>query len=150
MSNRQSFAVIGAGVIGAALLIFGIVWGTVVFDRFEKVPSDLDRIVDLDIPAKRRFSTTTQGEPGEIDPVADVSRILSDLLRNARLAEEIVPITESELKDLDSMVETIPASKWAVELQPIGYLPALRAPDGRLYNPADGKFYDTEEELLGQ
>ncbi|MCH8992768.1 MAG: DUF3068 domain-containing protein [Acidobacteria bacterium] len=48
MSRRQSIALIGTGIFGAALLIFGIVWSTVIFDRFEKVPSDLNRIVDLD------------------------------------------------------------------------------------------------------
>ncbi|MCH8222753.1 MAG: DUF3068 domain-containing protein [Chloroflexi bacterium] len=48
MSKRQSITLIGAGVVGAVLLIFGIVWSTVIFDRFEKVPSDLNRVVDLD------------------------------------------------------------------------------------------------------
>ncbi|MCH8102611.1 MAG: hypothetical protein IIB28_05600, partial [Chloroflexi bacterium] len=47
MSRRQSIALIGAGIFGAALLIFGIVWNSA-FDRFEKVPTDLNRIVDLD------------------------------------------------------------------------------------------------------
>ncbi len=48
MSRGQSIALITSGVVGAALLIFGIVWSTVIFERFEKVPSDLNRVVDLD------------------------------------------------------------------------------------------------------
>ena len=48
MSRRQFIALFGPGLFGAALLLFGIVWSTVIFERFEKVPSDLNRVVDLD------------------------------------------------------------------------------------------------------
>ncbi|MEE8363697.1 MAG: porin PorA family protein [Dehalococcoidia bacterium] len=39
---------VAGGVIGIVLVIFGIVWMTAIFERFEKVPTDLDRTVDLE------------------------------------------------------------------------------------------------------
>ncbi|NQW18377.1 MAG: DUF3068 domain-containing protein [Chloroflexi bacterium] len=48
MNKQASIAIFTVGVVGLVLLIFGIVWGTVIFDRFEKVPSDLDRVVELE------------------------------------------------------------------------------------------------------
>ena len=49
---------IGAGVIGLIALIFGILWMTVIYSRYEVVPSDLERIVEL------------EGEYTVVDPFA--------------------------------------------------------------------------------
>jgi hypothetical protein len=78
----------------------------------------------------------------------DVSELVRTLLAKNELAEIIVPITEKELEGFSERLQAIPASEWVIELQPIGGpIPALRAPDGRIYNPADGKFYDKLENL---
>jgi hypothetical protein len=90
---------------------------------------------------KRVEASLTDVPPG-------VSALVRDLLDRDQLAGEIVPITEEELKGLASSLDAIPASTWATELEPtIGRVPALRAPDGRIYNPADRKFYEKEEDL---
>jgi len=82
---------------------------------------------------------------------ADVSELVQGLLSKEKLAEVIVPITEKELQGLDKMLQSIPASEWATELQPmIGPIPVLSAPDGRVYNPADGNFYERLEDIENQ
>lgn len=82
------------------------------------------------------------------DVSADVSGLVIGLLEKNSLIELIVPTTEDELQALNNKLQTFPASKWAVELQPmIGPVPALLAPDGRIYNPADRKFYDKLEDI---
>ncbi len=48
MSSQTSKIVWITGIIGVILLGFGIIWGTVLFDRFEVVPDDLDRTVDIE------------------------------------------------------------------------------------------------------
>ncbi|MCH7642439.1 MAG: DUF3068 domain-containing protein [Chloroflexi bacterium] len=48
MSSQISRSASVTGIIGVVLLVFGIIWGTVIFDRFEKVPDDLNRVVDLE------------------------------------------------------------------------------------------------------
>ena len=48
MSSAISKTVWITGIIGVILLGFGIIWGTVVFQRFEKVPDDLNRQVILE------------------------------------------------------------------------------------------------------
>jgi hypothetical protein len=46
------------------------------------------------------------------------------------------------------MLIIIPASEWANELQPIiRPIPVPSSPDGRLYNPADGNFYERLEDI---
>jgi hypothetical protein len=78
----------------------------------------------------------------------DTSKLIRDLLDRDQLAEHIVPITEKELKRLRASLQDVPASKWAVDLEPqIGQVPSLRAPDGRVYNPADRKFYANQDDL---
>jgi len=47
MSSPTSKTLWITGIIGAVLLGFGSIWGTVVFQRFEKVPDDLNRQVIL-------------------------------------------------------------------------------------------------------
>jgi hypothetical protein len=79
---------------------------------------------------------------------ADVSELVQQLLSKEKLTQVIVPITEKELQGLDKMLEFIPASEWAAELQPmIGPIPLLSTPDGRIYNPADGNFYEKFEDI---
>jgi hypothetical protein len=48
MSSPTSKTLWITGIIGAVLLGFGSIWGTVVFQRFEKVPDDLNRQVILE------------------------------------------------------------------------------------------------------
>ena len=48
MSSQSPTTVWITGIIGVVLLGFGIIWGQVIFDRFEKVPDDLNRVVDLE------------------------------------------------------------------------------------------------------
>lgn len=48
MSSPTSKTVWITGMFSVILLGFGIVWGTVVFERFEKVPNDLNRQVILE------------------------------------------------------------------------------------------------------
>ncbi len=70
---------------------------------------------------------------------------LKGIPQTNELVATIVPITEQELKKLTSSLEAIPASPWATELQP--FFPdvqALRAPDGRIYNLEDRKYYASE------
>lgn len=74
--------------------------------------------------------------------------VIERLMRADENAEQIVPITEQELKTLSQRLTTIPASRWATELEPIiGPTPGLRAPDGRVYDPVGRKFYANEEEF---
>jgi hypothetical protein len=79
---------------------------------------------------------------------ADASYALSHLRgipQKDELVATIVTITEQELKKLDTSLGAIPASTWAAELTPFEPdLQALRAPDGRIYNLADRKFYAAE------
>lgn len=79
-----------------------------------------------------------------------VSKLARDLVAKDKLADTIVLITEQELVKVEKSLEAIPASKWAAELKPLGpsvRIPALLAPDGRIYNPADRKFYASEADL---
>lgn len=93
---------------------------------------------------RKKIETTFETIP------VDVSELVRRLIAKNELAEIIVPITEKELEGFSNRLRAIPASEWAVELQPIGGpVPALRASDGRIYNPADGKFYDKLEDLDG-
>ena len=82
---------------------------------------------------------------------ADVSELVQRLLEKESFSEIIVPSTEKELQALDRMLQNIPASEWAAELQPI-IAPGtvLQAPDGRFYNLADGKFYEKFEDIENQ
>ncbi|HJM53059.1 MAG TPA: porin PorA family protein [Dehalococcoidia bacterium] len=48
MSSQTSKTMWITGIIGVILLGFGIIWGTVIFERFEVVPDDLNREVYLD------------------------------------------------------------------------------------------------------
>ena len=84
-----------------------------------------------------------------IKALPEPSRALIERLRRAdENMEQIVPITEQELKTLSQRLTTIPASRWATELEPvIGPAPLLRAPDGRVYDPVGRKFYATEAEF---
>ena len=72
----------------------------------------------------------------------NVASLIRDVLARDRLANDIVPITKEELENLQQRLESIPASDWAAKLEWIGPLPALRSPEGRFYNPEDGKYYD--------
>jgi hypothetical protein len=70
--------------------------------------------------------------------------LIERLLRADANAAVIVPITEQELQSLNKRLASIPASKWALELQPeIGPAPMMRSPDGKIYDPVGRKFYDT-------
>lgn len=84
---------------------------------------------------------------------AEVSELVQRLLSKERFTEVIIPITEKELQELDKTLQIIPASEWATELQPMLAtvpVPVLRAPDGRIYNLADGKFYEKLEDIENQ
>ncbi|MBT4516077.1 MAG: DUF3068 domain-containing protein [Chloroflexi bacterium] len=48
MSSQSTTTVWITGIIGVILLGFGIIWGQVIFERFEVVPDDLNRVVDLE------------------------------------------------------------------------------------------------------
>ncbi|MCH7907012.1 MAG: DUF3068 domain-containing protein [Chloroflexi bacterium] len=48
MTSQTSRTIWVVGILGVILLGFGIIWGTVIFDRFERVPDDLDRTVDIE------------------------------------------------------------------------------------------------------
>lgn len=49
MSSRNGWKKIGigAGVLGLLLIVFGSLWITTLFSRFEKIPSDWDQVDDL-------------------------------------------------------------------------------------------------------
>ena len=76
-----------------------------------------------------------------------VSKSIREVLGRDQLAATIVAITDEELKQLRTSLHAIPASEWAVALEPLGAFPGLRAPDGRFYSPVDRKYHDKEEDL---
>ena len=77
-----------------------------------------------------------------------VRGLVDRLLQANDMARMIVPITEKELLALNQRLSSIPASKWALELQPeIGPGPMMRAPDGRIYDPVGRKFYPTQKDF---
>jgi hypothetical protein len=77
-----------------------------------------------------------------------------ELLEFARLSKDIAEITEQELGFVSNSLKDIPASSWATELRPtirgqyIADRVLMEAPDGRLYDPADGRYYQAGE--IGQ
>jgi hypothetical protein len=77
-----------------------------------------------------------------------------ELLEFARLSKDIAEITEQELGFVSNSLKDITASSWATELRPTirgQYIPdrvLMEAPDGRLYDPADGRYYQAGE--IGQ
>lgn len=67
----------------------------------------------------------------------ETGRAMREMLDRYKFNEEMVRYTEEDLNKLPKMLEAIPASKWAVELQPM--------PDGKLYQPGAGLSYNPDD-----
>jgi hypothetical protein len=84
----------------------------------------------------------------------DQSDAVGELLALYELSGEIARVTEEGLGTLNESLAAIPASSWAVALQPtlagliVPDRALLEAPDGRFYDPAAGRYYTRAE--LGQ
>jgi len=79
---------------------------------------------------------------------ADVVR---SLLSFSDFTWDMAKITAEELDLVGGSLKDIPASPWAKELRPMPkgyYIPdrvVMEAPDGRLYDPTDGRYYRPDE-----
>ena len=80
-------------------------------------------------------------------PADDVD-ILRKLFDAYELMATIVPITEQELVATDAVIQELPATPDIKKLSPIiGPVRVLVSPDGRFFNPEDGKYYDELEQI---
>ena len=80
----------------------------------------------------------------------DVAQSLKEIIYRYKSTEDIVKITEIDIRNLEDTLQRIPASKWATELvYTLGPLPGqvFTAPDGRLYNIEDRRYYDKYDDI---
>ncbi len=76
---------------------------------------------------------------------------VQQLLSLSEIAKVVADATKEELTFVANSLQQMPASAWVKELQPTirgQYIPdrvLMQAPDGKLYDPTDGRSYKPEE-----
>lgn len=111
---------------------------TYAISHINGIASDFDRIQPQVNSALTRLS-------------GDEKQAVQQLLSLSEIAKVVADATKEELTFVAASLQQMPASAWVKELQPTirgQYIPGrvlMQAPDGRLYDPADGRYYKPEE-----